>query len=335
MNATLIPVREASAWRQALAALPHAFAHTWEYNFALSLTAANQQIYLWHYADGAGTVVCPVLIREWHGAPDVVTPYGFSGFAAQTADMHWFAAWQQFALTQGWVGGYLGLHPLLDARSYPAAELASTQHVYGLDLSWDETALAQRFSNNLRDRLRMWAKSGAQLTEDAAACRRFFLDHYAAFRQRVGASAAYAFSTETLDALLTHPNVYLVGGVGAQGLEAVSVFGYTAQGGEYLFNVALETGRHHSARLVLAGLQALKQRGVAWLNLGGGIRPGDGLDVFKARFGGARRPLRALKQIYAAERYRQLCVSVGAEADAKTGYFPAYRAAQSIRHANG
>jgi hypothetical protein len=326
VKSELIPLSEQTTWRQALAGLPHALAHTWEYNRALSLTPAYDKIFLWRGEKDGATVACPLLERRWQGAREVVTPYGFSGFAARGAGSGFLAAWRQQAQAQGWVCGYLGLHPLLDTRGYPADEVSCQSEVYALNLAPTEAGIAAGFSHNLRARLQQWEKSGSQLTDDTSACRRFFREQYPAFRRRVKASAAYDFSGETLTALLAHPNVFIVGGLGPLGLEAVSVFGYTPDCGEYLFNVSLEPGRHHSARLLWAGIQELKRRGVPVLNLGGGIRPGDGLAEFKARFGGAQLPLRALKQIYQALSYRRLCLEAGADSQTRAGYFPAYRA---------
>jgi hypothetical protein len=201
------------------------------------------------------------------------------------------------------------LHPVLDASSYemdgPLAGLSrthSSNQVFALDLTQTETQLAAGLSHNVRQRLRDWRRSGARLLDEPAQLKEFFMAEYAACMRRLGAAPVYDFPPALLEALLRHEALFLLGAENASGeLEAVSVFGYTAHCGEYLFNVALPSGRRHSAALLWEGLRHLKSKDVPLANLGGGVQAGDGLAQFKARFGGQALPLRALKQVYRAE----------------------------------
>lgn len=331
----LISINEAQAWREALTGIPHAFAHTWEYVKAWSLWfdskvsgQAKPAIWLYVFEQAGARRVCPLAERVWHGRRDIVTPYGFSGFAGQGECADSMTHWRRFAAERDWVCGYIGLHPILDDWSYePASQVQIANHVYELDLTQSETQLAAGLSRNVRERLRDWRSSGARLVYDQERLRQFFIAQYHSFTRRVGASAAYDFSIATLDELISLERVFLIGAENSRAeMEAVSVFGYTAHCGEYLFNVSLPEGRYHSAALLWEGLLQLKSRTVPVANLGGGIRAGDGLDQFKARFGGRRRPLRALKQIYQPEAYLACCREAGVDPLAQEGYFPPYRA---------
>ncbi len=274
--------------------------------------------------------MCPLLERGGPGARDVVTPYGFSGFAARGVGLDLLAAWRRQAQAQGWVCGYLGLHPLLDTRDYPADEVSSASCVYALNLESAEADLAAGFSHNLRAaRLAQWEKSGAQLTDEASACRRFFRAHYPEFMRRVKASAAYDFSGETLDALLAHSRRVhrrRRGGARPRSRSLSSATRGTAANTSSMFRLsrpssfgATVVGRHEGTQAArrphLESRRRDPARQTVWMNS-------------RARFGGARRPLRALKQVYDALSYRRGCENVGVDAHTRIGYFPAYRSPQ-------
>jgi hypothetical protein len=121
------------------------------------------------------------------------------------------------------------------------------------------------------------------------------------------------------------PDVLALGAATPQGqLEAVTVFGYTAFAGDFLFNVSAGSGRRWSSLLLWSGALELRARGVRYLNLGGGVRRGDGIAEYKRRFGGAALPLVAAKEVYRPDIYRRLCREAGVQ-PALTGYFPPYQ----------
>ena len=77
--------------------------------------------------------------------------------------------------------------------------------------------------------------------------------------------------------------------------------------------------------LLWSAVHRLIELGVQLLNLGGGLRPGDKLAQFKQRFGGQRRPLRALQEVYEPAAYAALCRQRGRNPAVRDGFFPAYR----------
>ena len=70
-------------------------------------------------------------------------------------------------------------------------------------------------------------------------------------------------------------------------------------------------------------MQALQARGIARVNLGGGVKSGDGLEQFKRRFGGERAVPMVLKHIYQPHAYAALCEACGV-AEGREGFFPPY-----------
>lgn len=332
----LIHINQKEEWQFALKGVPHAFAHTWEYNHALShsLTPTSHQrvaqLWLYVYENAATRYVSPIVERKWREHTDIATPYGFSGFAGYGDTKQFLSDWKNFAAEHGWVCGYIGLNPVLDQGAYESGESANevftTHQIYFVDLAQPGDERFESLSNNVVKQLRDWQKTGARLIHDQERATQFFIANYDEFTNRTGASSVYRFARQTLEELLAIDRVLLVGAENSAGqIEAASVFCYSDYGGEYLFNVSLIEGRHHSAALLWEGMLQLKARGIAGINLGGGVKAGDGLDEFKARFGGIKLPLRALKQIYRPEIYVRCCAEAGVEATALTDDFPGYR----------
>jgi hypothetical protein len=173
--------------------------------------------------------------------------------------------------------------------------------------------------------LRASLPAGTRIVWHTERLAEFFLASYAEFVRRVGAAPVYHFSPETLTFLCSVENLFLVGAEVEGRLEAVAVFGYTPNLGDYLFAVALPQGRHHSARLLWCGVERLRSLGIPLLNLGGGARPNDGIAEFKRRFGARELPLFGLRQIYRAEAFDALCRAAGVGSNVN-GYFPPYHA---------
>lgn len=320
-----IPLSDRAGWAAALTGVPHAVAHTWGYNAALQHSVdAPIELFVAETADNR--VVCPFTMRTAGPVRDLVTPYGFSGFVGGEA-APLTAAWRRFVEERGYVCGYIGLHPLLAQPSLTESEdTFSHTSVYVLALRLPLAKLHRNLSENRRRQLRSWEAQQGLLTHDRTALTAFFVQHYHSFMCNRNAGPAYAFSEATLRALCGLENVTMVGGLDGQEITAVALFGHTPYGAEYLFNISTPVGQQQSVALIWWGVQYLQALGVPWLNLGGGVRAGDALADFKARFGGENRPLYALKQVYRPELYAELCAAAGVHAANRDGYFPAYHA---------
>jgi hypothetical protein len=284
--------------------------------------------YLYTIDIGDVRIVCPIAERTFAGYSDIVTPYGFSGFVGTGPCPAFPGAWNDFVKQKGYVCGYIGLSPIFQDVSYlPASDAYRHNDIYLLDLSLPQSQLYANMSPTRRYDLRHWQDDISRLTLVKSAGREFFLSNYHSFMQSRNASRAYEFSEATLSFLLDLPSVFIVAVRIAGSVEAVSVFSYTQDVGDYLFNVSLPEGRQFSALLIWHGANHLKSLGVPLLNLGGGVRADDGVSAFKRRFGGRRIPMQALKQIYRPQVYEELCRQANAAPHDNTGYFPAYRRA--------
>lgn len=324
--ARLVALDDREGWWAALRDLPHAFAHTRESCHAMHLTT-GWPTFLAVLEEGGNRVVCPVAERPWGEHVDAVTPYGFGGFAGRAADAAFLEEWRALARRRGWVCAYVGLNPLFA----PPALLEAPQYVehndlYVLELDRDAGALHAALSENRRRQLRAAGPPEGWLVEDRGRLAAFFMEHVASFLAGKGAGAAYAFSRGTLEALLGLDEVLLLGAGTGGRVEAVCVFAATPHCAEYLFGVSLPEGRTWSAALLWEGAMRLRELRIPRINLGGGVRRGDGVAEFKVRFGAARLPLGSLREVYRPELYAALCREAGADPDAPAGYFPAYRA---------
>ena len=324
-NQKCIPLDSPAEWKNALKGIKHAFAHTWENCHAMRLTTSFRT-YLYCFKADNVRIVCPIAEREFEGHVDIVTPSGFSGFVGTGYCADFPQYWRQFARERGYVCGYIGLNPIFGNKtSFDSNELYSYNNIYILDLTLSREELFSKLSTGRKGQLKQWESISAGLVLDKRALKDFFLANYLEFFRQKGATSAYAFSSATLERLFALDSVVMVGAGPAESIEATTVFTYTPYAADYLFNISLPEGRHHSTALVWYGVNYFKSIGIPILNLGAVVHPDDGLAKFKERFGAKKLALSCLKQIYDSTTYANLCARVGADPAGRTGYFPAYR----------
>jgi hypothetical protein len=325
MREECIPLDAPAAWINALKGIPHAFGHTWENCYAMYLSTGHNTFLYTFELDGV-RIICPIAERSFHGFLDIVTPYGFSGFVGNLPCQVFTDFWKQFVTRRGYVCGYIALNPFFDTSSYYETEDAYAYNcVYALNLTMHIDELFSRLSKN-RKRQVLAAHGMTNFVFDKGRLVDFLLSHYRDFYRKKGASTVYQFAPETLIELEDKENVILTGTEGEGEVNAVMMFAYTPYVGEYVLNISRPIGVRHSVALLWNGIKQLKAKKVAWLNLGGGIRPHDGVAQFKERFGGTVLPLLSLKQIYDHDLFRRLCQKAHVNHSDLTGYFPPYRA---------
>jgi hypothetical protein len=324
INQELIPIESPSKWRESLKGIAHAFAHTWENCYAMQLTT-GRNTYLYRFQADDVRIICPLSERLFDDHVDIVTPYGFSGFAG-TGDCAKFSHyWTDFTKWRGYVCGYIALNPIFENATYfDPTVIHRYNEIYVLDLTRSRDELYDNLSTNRKRQIKHWDEVLPQIVVEKSALMEFFLSNYAAFFRRKNAAGVYSLSSDTLSYLVNLDNVLLVGAQNAGKMEAVTVFAYTPYLGDFLFNVSLSEGQRHSATLLWYGVNHLKSLQIPLLNLGGGIRRDDGVAEFKQRFGGKRLALGCLKQVYKPEVYEEVCRRANVDHADLTGYFPAY-----------
>jgi hypothetical protein len=319
-----IPLESADEWREALIGIRHAFAHTWESCHAMHLTTGFPT-YLYCFEDGETRIVCPISERQYAGYVDIVTPYGLSGFTGNHDCPDFPRHWKRFASDRGYVCGYIQLNPLLEKDSYVDANEVYRYHsVYVLDLTRGLDEIVARFDRGRRQQIRAISGRSSSIILDRQALTRFLLEQTSGFFRRRNASPFYQFTEATLSSLTTAENVSLIGAGTHDVVEAVAMAAYTPYIGEAFLQVSASGGKHHAVEMVWHRLTFLKSRQIPWMSLGGGVTDGDGVALFKARFGTMKLGLGCLKQIYNPSIYAALCRQRGEDPNDLGGYFPPY-----------
>lgn len=319
----LIPLDARDEWIDALKGISHSFAHTWDNCYAMSLTTSHKT-FLYRYENDGTVIACPIAEREFQGRTDIVTPYGFSGFAGN-ADCPEFAdEWKTFARGKGYVCGYLSINPAFENTTYfDDADASSSTSLYYIDLDRSLTDIFESLDSNRRRQIRDYKRHESSFVYEKEALTEFFIANYYGFLERHKLSKANYFSIETLKYLCSLENMFMAGTSGAEGINAVYIFAHTPYEGLCMFNVALPEARESTPLLLWCGLKYLRSKKVTLMNLGGGSREDDSIALSKQRYGAYALPFRSLRQIYDTAAYRELCRSAGSEHN--TGYFPAYR----------
>jgi Fe-S cluster biogenesis protein NfuA len=319
-----IALDDPAAWRKALYRIPHAFAHTWDNCYAMHLST-GYKTFLYTLEKNDIRVVCPIAERAYEGYVDIVTPYGFSGFVGNKPLPGFPDYWKKFTSERGYICGYIGLNPVLQNENYyQEDEIYYYNSVYMLDLTKGVDELFAGLSTNRKRQIKA-AEGMNNITTEKGKLLEFLLTHYYEFYREKGASKVYQFKPDTIIELAFRDNVIIAGLEDDRGINAVILFAFTPYIGEYMLNISLPEGKRYSAALIWYGVKKLIEHNVQWLNLGGGIKPGDGVAKFKERFGGKVFLLSSLKQIYNHDVYRSLCCKANVNPDDLTGYFPLYR----------
>jgi serine/alanine adding enzyme len=272
---------------------------------------------------------------------DGVSPYGYSGvYASPELDADEICeAWRSVALElreRGVVSIFLRHSPLVPqaAPPLPHVTVVSDHPTVGMAVSSPDQAWAE-MSGSSRNKVRKARNLGFHV--EISPARREDLRAGSHFRQlyeetmrRRHASAFYFFPDEYYERLATGLGsaVLLARGFDADGsVRSAALFLHHGDLVHYhlagsdpaaaragLNNLLIWTVAEHAAAL-----------GVSRLHLGGGRKPGDDLEAFKASFSRHRYSFQATGVVIDPRAYTEL-VRRRRVKEADTGFFPAYRA---------
>jgi hypothetical protein len=273
--------------------------------------------------DSAGSqLAVPLLVREIGdtGLSDAISPYGYpggavhgeSGPAPDPSRIDWSAAGLVSVFVRERIGGEPGL-------SGATARSAVQVH---------DPSRSRRLRSRFGEQIRRNRKLGYRIEvlpgpETSVEERMSFHGAYTQTMRRTEAAERYLFEPEYFGTILGFDRSWLVLCRTPEGATAAG--GIAALSDEILHYYLGGTAEAHLSdspfkNVVEAMIDLATELGVT-LNLGGGVRPGDGLEDFKRGFANGELPFRTHELVCDPDAYRRL--SEGRE---NSGFFPLYRA---------
>lgn len=270
-------------------------------------------------ADG-GSLAAPVTVREIPGSElrDAISPYGYPG-ASTKGELKLDPATVDWSAT-GLVSVFLR-----DRVAGPPTFAGPTERS-ALRLSEPSRERKSRMSD--RQQIRRNERAGYWVerlegTATTAEQRTAYAVAYDQTMARLDAAERYLYGPRYWDRLLSSPRSWLFLTHGPDDLPAAGAIAVLSDGvlHYYLSGTADAHLQASPAKNQLAALIDLGEEIGSPVNLGGGITPGDGLEVFKAGFSNAQLPYRTHEIVCDPGAYRELA---GDRED--SGFFPLYRA---------
>ncbi len=318
----VIPLADRSRW-DAVASESQVPSHGW--TFCAALADSGPAPSLARVSNESSVLIMPFVERTWADTVDITTITTVSGASWSTPDPAVLDRWSHYARSREWIAGYVQFRPRTDLSAVPAARPGNS--VFIVDLRVGD--LLARASTIVRRKVKRAISAGAQLRDDRRRVEEAVVRLYPETMHRVRARDNYDYSEQTLRGWFRDRRSLVLGaGVGDQ-IQACALFLVSGDQAEYHLGASSDAGRALQAWLIHAGMVRLREKGVALLNLGGGVRHGDGLFQFKAKFGGEQHVLHAVRQIYRQDVYGRLTKDAGVSAD--ESWFPAYRSGTGQR----
>jgi hypothetical protein len=262
----------------------------------------------------------PLLVRDVPGSElrDAISPYGYPGGVVvggptpAAADVDWASAGLVSAFARERLAGEPWLAGARERSAVLLHDPASPRRL--------RPRLAEQIRSNERKGWTVESVRGPAVGEDHRVA---FERAYEQTMRRADAAERYFFATAYFTAALAYEHTWLLlarspaeeVGAGAIAVLSDGMLHY------FLGGTADEhLGDSPFKNLVDAMAGLSDELGVP-LNLGGGVRPGDGLEAFKRGFANAELPFRTHEIVCDAAEYRRL-----SEGRTPGGFFPAYRA---------
>jgi hypothetical protein len=269
--------------------------------------------------DGTSSAALPLIVREIPGGDrqDATSPYSYPG-AATSGDPIDLARADLAAcgLVSIFVRDRLGDPPSFANPTDRSVVLLSDPELPRKSRMSDR----QQIRKNESAGYVVERSAGPEASEGELAG---FLAAYTETMRVVDASERYFFDADYFRRLLAFPRSWLVTVRGPEGDVAASAITAISDGflHYYLSGTAdAHRRRAPSKNLIVACTDHADELGLP-LNLGGGVKPGDGLEEFKRGFANRELPFRTYELVCDRPAYDEL--SAGREDD---GFFPLYRA---------
>jgi len=265
-------------------------------------------------------VAMPVLLREidGQGLVDAITPYGYPGArvgegpAPNPADIDW---------SPTHLVSVFARDRLAHAPCFADATQRSVVQVH--DPS-KERKLRSRFAEQIRRNAKLGYHVVSARGPDASVEQRIaFHALYTETMRRADAAADYFFTPEYFGEVLLFESSWLLLCRSAESATAAGAIVAVSDGllHYYLGGTADAHLDDSPFKNVVEEMIAMADELGVSLNLGGGVRRGDGLEEFKRGFANAELPFHTHEIVCDADAYARL-----SKGRADSGFFPLYRA---------
>jgi hypothetical protein len=290
-----------------------------EYVESACLLEPGEPVFLHH--DG---VVFPLILRDYEGRRDAVTPYGYGGPVARepAAAPAFYERYSDWCAGRGVVSTFVRFHSLYENHRYSPFETEGL----GATVAWRLGGgdLLERMHAHHRRLVRKAERAGLDAAVREGAGLDEFVELYERTMRRLDADAFYLFSAGYWESLRRQPTVLVEARREGELMAAVLLFA-SAPWLHYHLGAQSDEGR------TLGGSQLVLFEGARWgadhgcelFHLGGGIGSRrDSLFEFKQRFdpGAGEREFYVGKAIHDQSAYRELAGTAST-----AGFFPAYR----------
>ena len=269
--------------------------------------------------DGPSRVALPLVVRPIPGSDllDAISPYSYPGGAVSGEPID--------PASIDLAGSGLVSIFVRDRLGHPPSLSGGTERSVVL-LSDPELPRKSRMSDRQQIRKNEEAGYSAERVEgprSTTADLDGFLTVYTETMHAVSAAEHYFFDADYFATLLASPRSWLVKVLGPEGDVAAAALAVISDG--FLHYYLSGTADAHrrgapSKNLIVATTDFAEELGLP-LNLGGGLRPGDGLEEFKRGFANRELPFRTHELVCDRDAYERLSHGHRAE-----GFFPLYRA---------
>lgn len=272
---------------------------------------------------GPDRVAVPLVVRTIEGAGgaiDATSPYSYPGGDVRGEPIDPAAIDWSPTRPQGLVSVFVR-----DRLGEPTALAGGTDRSVVLV---HDPGLPRKSRMSDRQQIRKNEAAGYEVThlpgpETSDVQRADFHRVYTETMLTVGAEKRYLFEVSYFDRLFSSPRSRMFIASGPEGDVAAAAITVISDGFlHYYLSGTADSHRRRapSKNLIVAVTDHADELGLP-MNLGGGVRPGDGLEEFKRGFANRELPFRTHELVCDPERYEQL--SAGREED---GFFPLYRA---------
>lgn len=320
-NIILCNSRDKTAWNQALKGIDVSVYFTWEYISILEANYPNGIQLLKIHNNSSGLIAIYSKRSKNQISYDIFSPYALDGVHIWGKTDEVISEFVGYLANNKIVTYYLTSHPGFQYTEIPI--FAPYRTIYTLNLTQDSSVLWRNLNVNHRYEINKFSKQNYEIITNKAQLKAPLVDLYRETFERVNANNAYNFNSKYLNTLLDSDVTYASGALIDAKIECVIIILIKNNWAEYYINASSNIGRNATRALIWSAILELKEIGIKFLNLGGGIHENDNLDQFKKKFGGTKSSLFLFKGIASSTEFEKLCNEFNVSTET-TNYFPPY-----------